>query len=124
LEALKEDRKLLTFRVVGGYWLQHAFSLWNRSITFIGQQNNQNQCSCIWNEHKSSKDCVWMAEGPNADFCFEGTVKSLKREINIFKIKALDKKNMAFRVSISYLVTKLPFCFLRLCLHQDTCLQH
>lgn len=50
-----------------------------------------------------------MAEGSNEDFCYEGTLKSLKLEINIFKSRTLDKRNMLCRVPISYLVTKLPF---------------
>ena len=54
------------------------------------------------------KECVRMAEGPNKDFCFEGTVKSLKLEINILKSRTLDKRNKVCRVPISYLVTKPP----------------
>jgi Zn-finger domain-containing protein len=50
-----------------------------------------------------------MTEGPNADLGFEGNVKSLNREINIFKRRTLDKRNMVFRVPIFYLVTELPF---------------
>jgi len=50
-----------------------------------------------------------MDEGPNEDFCFEGTVKRFKLEINILKIRTLDKRNTVCLVTISYLVTKLPF---------------
>ena len=109
MSTSKEDRKLLTFLVMGGHWLQNTFSLWNRPIVFPGQRNNRHQYSRVWNEHRSSKDCVRMAEEPNEDFCFEGTVKSLKLEISILKSRTMDKRNMVCRVPISYLVTKLHF---------------
>jgi len=50
-----------------------------------------------------------MDGGPNEDFCFEGTEKSLKPEINTLKSRTLEKRNTVYLVPISYLVTKLSF---------------